>query len=151
MSAIQTGRPGKLISPKGESLQITLPVVRDQRGVVVFGQVGDHLPFTPVRFFTISGVPPAERRAEHAHHTLEEVLVALKGACTVTLDDGRTREEFRLDRPDIAVYKPPMTWVIVHSFSEDALLLCLASDFWKKEDHIQDYETFRKLAEAARR
>jgi hypothetical protein len=151
MSAVETGRPGKLIAPKGGSLQITLPVVRDQRGVVVFGQVGNELPFTPVRFFTISGVPPTERRAEHAHHALEEVLVSLKGACTVTLDDGRTREDFRLDRPDIAVYKPPMMWVIVHSFSPDALILCLASDVWKEEDHIKDYETFRKLAEAARK
>ena len=150
MSARQAGRNGKIVSPKDESLKIKLPVLRDPRGVVRFGQVGNELPFTPVRVFTISEVPPNERRAEHAHHTLEEVLVALKGACTVTLDDGQTKQEFRLDRPDFALYKPRMLWVVLHSFTPDALILCLASDVWKAEDHIKDYETFRKLADATR-
>lgn len=150
MSASDVSRKGEVLSSKGEPLRIRLPLRRDPRGVVLFGQVGDELPFTPVRFFAISEVPPTERRAEHAHHTLEEVLVALKGACTVTLDDGRTREDFRLDSPDVAVYKPRMMWVIVHSFTPDALVLCLASDVWKDEDHIRDYETFRQLAEGER-
>jgi hypothetical protein len=150
MTGLDAGRKGKVLSPQGESLRIKLSTHRDQRGAVVFGEVGEELPFTPVRIFTISEVPSGETRAEHAHHTLEEVLVALKGACTVTLDDGRTREDFRLDRPDLAVYKPRMLWVIVHSFTPDALVLVLASDTWKAEDHIKDYETFRKLAEASR-
>ena len=124
----------------------SLTRLRDRRGVLLFGQVGAPLPFTPIRFFTISEVPAGEERANHAHHELEEYFVCLKGACTVMLDDGRERQEFRLDNPEMGLYKPRMFWVTLHSFTPDALLLVLASDIWRDEDHIKDYESFRKIA-----
>lgn len=151
MSALDSDQRSRIASIQGETLRIPLSLIRDRRGVLLFGQAGDQLPFAPVRFFTISEVPPAERRAEHAHHTLEEVFVPLRGACTVTLDDGVAREDFRLDRSDVGLYKPRMLWVVLHSFTPDALLLVLASDIWKDEDHIKDFETFRRLAEESRR
>lgn len=128
------------------NLQKPLRVVTDGRGDLLIGEVGTELPFTPARFFTISGVPSGQRRAEHAHRRLEELFVCLKGSFVVTLDDGETRDDFLLDRPDQAIYKPPMYWIVLHSFSPDALVLVLASEPWNDDDHIKDYEEFVRLA-----
>ena len=134
-------------SRTGEAAELLLPlkVVNDPRGHLVIGEVGAQLPFTPARFFTITNVPAGQRRAEHAHYKLEELFVCLKGSFTVTLDDGVTRQDFRLDRPDHGVYKPPMYWLVLHSFSPDALVLVLASEPWDDDDHIKDYQEFVTL------
>jgi UDP-2-acetamido-3-amino-2,3-dideoxy-glucuronate N-acetyltransferase len=137
-------------SGEAAELQVPLKVVTDARGNLVIGEVGAQLPFTPARFFTITNVPANERRAQHAHHRLEELFVCLKGSFTVTLDDGTLRQDFVLDRPDQAVYKPPMYWVVLHSFSADALALVLASEPWDDDDHIKDYQEFVTLARAGK-
>lgn len=132
------------------SLRRTLKRVQEPRGELVIGEVGDQLPFPPIRFFTISGVPSHESRASHAHHRLEEFFVCLQGACSITLDDGVSRLDYRLDGPEQGLFKPAMYWVVLHSFTPDALVLVLASDIWRKEDHITDYNEFVALARAAR-
>jgi UDP-2-acetamido-3-amino-2,3-dideoxy-glucuronate N-acetyltransferase len=119
--------------------------IRDARGSLLIAEHGNEIPFTPVRLFTISNVPKGGRRAEHAHHQLDEFFICLTGACTVTLDDGTTRQEIRLDSPDVGLHKPPLVWVVLHSFTPDALLLVLASDTWTDEDHIKDYDEFLRI------
>jgi len=45
----------------------------------------------------------------------------------IVADDGRNREEFILDRPDLALYLPPMVWGVQYRFSVNAVLLVLVS------------------------
>ena len=130
---------------------IPLAGMGDARGSLVVAQGTEHIPFTPVRFFVISDVPAGARRAEHAHHVLEELFVCLQGEVTVTLDDGTNREDFRLDHQDVALHKPPMLWVALHSFSEDAIVLVLASDIWRSDDHITSYDEFVRIARSKAR
>jgi mannose-6-phosphate isomerase-like protein (cupin superfamily) len=127
----------------------SLRQIRDHRGLLLIAESGREIPFTPMRLFTVSEVPAGGRRAEHAHHTLEEFFICVNGACTITMDDGTTRHDIRLERPEQGLHKPPMVWVVLHSFTPDAMLLVLASDTWKDEDHIKDYDTFRRLAREA--
>lgn len=132
--------------PGGAARTSALRQIRDPRGLLLIAEKGQEIPFTPVRLFTISEVPSGGRRAEHAHHSLEEFFICLKGACTISLDDGTTQREIRLDRPEAGLHKPPMVWVVLHSFTPDAMLLVLASDTWTDADHIKDYDAFIKLA-----
>ena len=119
-----------------------MPVVIDLRGALSFGEIEHHLPFTPKRFFVVYDVPSKEVRGEHAHHKLHQFLVCLKGTCSIVVDDGRQRDEVVLDSPAVGLHIPPLVWGIQYQYSEDALLLVLASDVYQADDYIRDYDEF---------
>jgi len=124
---------------------IELPRIVDLRGSLTFGEIGQQLPFTPKRYFVLFDVPSMEVRGEHAHRDLQQFLVCLKGSCAVIVDDGESRDEIILDRPDFGVYLPPMIWGIQYKFTPDALLLVLASDVYKVDDYIRSYPEYLEL------
>jgi len=121
---------------------INLPHVVDLRGRLSFGEYDKHLPFAPKRYFVIFDVPSIEVRGEHAHKEQHQFLVCLKGSCAVVLDDGESRDEVILDRPNLGLYIPPMIWGIQYKYTADAILLVLASDIYDAGDYIRDYDTF---------
>ena len=125
-----------------------MPVIRDLRGSLSFAEYGKDLPFAPVRYFITYDVPSKEVRGEHAHRTLHQFLVCIKGSVAVMVDDGQNRAEYLLDRPNIGVYLPPLVWAAQYQYTPDAVLLVLASDVYKPEDYIRDYDEF--LREVAR-
>ena len=104
-----------------------------------FAEVDAHLPFEPKRFFVVYDVPGKEVRGQHAHKELHEFLVCLKGSCRVVVDNGTVRDEVVLDSPEIGLHLPAMVWSIQYMYSEDALMLVLASDVYKADDYIRDY------------
>ena len=122
--------------------------VKDARGDLCVAEVGPDLPFAVQRSFLIYNVPSAELRGEHAHHHCHQFLMAVKGSVRVTADDGARREEFVLDRPNLGLHLPPMTWGIQDRYSEGAVLLVLASDAYDAADYIRDYAEFVRLARA---
>jgi len=124
---------------------IKLPRVVDLRGSLTFAEIDKHLPFTPKRYFVIFDVPTIEVRGEHAHRELHQYLVCLKGSCAVVLDDGVKREELVLNQPDLGLHIPPMIWAIEYKFSQDAILLVLASDVYDDKDYIRDYDKYLKI------
>lgn len=126
-----------------------LPLVLDLRGNLSFAQVEEQLPFAPKRYFLVFNVASKEIRGEHAHRTLEQFLVCVKGACAVMVDDGRRRAEIVLDRPNRGIYIPPMVWGVQYKYSADAVLLVLASDIYRAEDYIRDYDEFLALVQKA--
>lgn len=119
----------------------------DLRGSLAAGDVGTHVPFQPQRFFVVFGVPSAEVRGAHTHRECEQFLVCVSGSVHAIVDDGQSREEYRLDSPNLGLYMPKMTWGTQYRYSQDATLLVLASLPYDTEDYIRDYEEF--LLEAA--
>ena len=63
----------------------------------------------------------------------------------VVADDGKRRREFLLDRPNLGIYLPAMTWGIQYKYSGDAVLLVFASDYYDLDDYIRDYNEFEVL------
>jgi dTDP-4-dehydrorhamnose 3,5-epimerase-like enzyme len=119
--------------------------VRDMRGDLSVGEYERDIPFTPKRYFIVYNVPTREVRGEHAHRNCHQFLICLKGSCGVLLDDGRNRREITLDRPDRGVYMPPMVWGTQYRYSEDAMLLVFASDYYDPDDYIRDYGEFSTI------
>jgi len=120
----------------------------DLRGSLSAGQVGGELPFEVKRYFLVYGVPTVETRGEHVHRRCHQFLVAAHGSVHVVADDGEARQEFVLDRPDLGLYLPPMTWGIQYRYSADAVLMVLASDPYESADYIRDYGEFLSLVRA---
>lgn len=123
----------------------SLPIVEDMRGRLSVAEYDKGLPFVPTRYFLVYDVPSREVRGEHAHFTLQEFLVCIKGSCCVVLDDGENREEFLLDSINTGLYIPPLIWSIQFKYTKDAILLVLASDIYKPEDYIRSYDEFLKV------
>jgi acetyltransferase-like isoleucine patch superfamily enzyme len=127
---------------------LEMTVVQDVRGSLTAGEYPRQLPFVPHRYFLIFDVPSQEVRGEHAHMALQQFLVCVRGSCSVVLDDGREREELRLDSPRFGVYVPPLTWITQYRHTADAMLLVLASDVYDAGDYIRDYDEFRQRVQA---
>ena len=139
-SQITTDEPGSL--SVSNARLIKLPRIIDLRGGLSFGEYDKHLPFDPKRYFVIFDVPSIEVRGEHAHREQHQFLVCLRGSCSVMLDDGSHRDEVTLDQPDLGLYLPPMVWAVQYKYTQDAILLVLASDVYDADDYIRDYDEF---------
>lgn len=119
-----------------------LPLVQDLRGDLTFAEIDGKLPFLPQRFFFVINVPNKEIRGEHAHRLCHQFLVCPKGCCSVVLDDTKNRIEILLDRPNLGLYIPPMVWATEYKYSDDAVLMVLASDKYDDNDYIRDYNEY---------
>lgn len=116
--------------------------VKDMRGSLTVGEFERTVPFSAKRYFLVFDVPSSEIRGEHAHRVCHQFLICIKGSCTVVADDGKQSNEFLLDRPSLGVYLPPMTWSIQYKYSNDAVLLVFASEYYDASDYIRDYSEF---------
>lgn len=119
-----------------------LPEVNDPRGSLSVGEFGRTVPFMVSRYFLVYGVPEDGVRGDHAHFRCHQFLIAAKGTIHVTADDGVNKEEFILDKANMGIHIPPMTWGCQYKYSPDAVLLVLASDHYDNEDYVTSYEEF---------
>jgi dTDP-4-dehydrorhamnose 3,5-epimerase-like enzyme len=122
-----------------------LPYVNDLRGNLSFGEIDNQIPFRVKRYFLVYGVASKEIRGEHAHRSLHQFMICTHGRCHVVADDGVNRQEFILDNPTIGLHMPPMVWGIQYKYSEDAVMLVLASDKYDPASYIRDYSEFLEL------
>lgn len=114
----------------------------DRNGNLTVVENGATLPFDVKRVYYIYDVPGGESRGAHAHRELEQLIVAASGSFTVTLDDGKSKRSFFLNRPYQGLYVKPGLWRDLVDFSSGAVAMVLASDVYKKEDYIRDYNEF---------
>jgi UDP-2-acetamido-3-amino-2,3-dideoxy-glucuronate N-acetyltransferase len=128
---------------------IDLHSVSDLRGNLSVAEVGAQLPFAPKRIFFVHDVPTAEVRGEHAHRRLEQVLICVSGTVSVVVDDGSARAEFTLDSVDRALHIPPRVWAIQYAYTNDAVLLVLASEEYDSDEYIRDYGEFQEIVSSA--
>jgi len=146
---------GKVLSPpqpgpiQGISL-IRLSQQAEARGTLTFGEIGEHLPFAPMRFFLVHDTPSGQTRGSHAHRTEHQFLVCLSGRCAILVDDGISSSEVILDSPRYGLYLPPLVWAVQHYDTPDTVLLVLSSAPYDPDEYIHSYEEFLWLATAAR-
>lgn len=114
----------------------------DRKGNLTVVENGSTLPFDVKRVYYLYDVPGGENRGAHAHKELSQLIVAASGSFTVTLDDGKCKRSFFLNRPYQGLYVKPGMWRDLVDFSSGAVCMVLASDVYLKEDYIRDYSQF---------
>lgn len=122
---------------------IDLPSLGDQRGGLVAIESNQSIPFEIRRLYYIFNTTN-QSRGFHAHIDLKQVAVCVKGSCRFILDNGHVREEVILSSPTQGLYIEALTWREMHDFSEDCVLLVLASEHYDESDYIRDYQEFLK-------
>ena len=114
----------------------------ERRGDITVVENDGALPFDTRRVYYLYDVPGGSSRGSHAHKALSQLIVAASGSFQVTLDDGRLRRTFFLNRPYQGLLVRPGIWRDLDDFSSGAVCMVLASDVYKKEDYIRDYQEF---------
>lgn len=114
----------------------------DRKGNLTVVENGITLPFDVKRVYYLYDVPGGESRGSHAHKELEQLVVAASGSFLVTLDDGKSKRTFYLNRPYQGLFIKPGLWRDLDDFSSGAVCMVLASDVYKAEDYIRDYQEF---------
>ena len=125
---------------------IELPRIDEPRGNLTFVEGGRHIPFDIKRVYYLYDVPGGAARAAHGHKNLHQVMIAMSGSFDVTLDDGREKKKFHLNRSYTGLYIPPMLWRDLDNFSSNSVCMVLASDYYDEADYYRDYDAFLKDA-----
>lgn len=123
---------------------IELPRIHDYRGDLTFIESSRHIPFDIKRIYYLYNVPGEAARAGHAHKALHQLMIAVSGRFDVWLDDGFSKKNFQLDSPSCGLYIPPMMWRDLNNFSEHAVCMVLASEFYDEGDYYRQYNDFIK-------
>ena len=123
-----------------------LPVLVDERGSLIALDKISGLPFDIKRVYYIFNTKPEVSRGFHAHKNLHQMAICITGSCSMVLDDGFSKNTLEMNSCSIGVYLPPMIWHEMHNFSDDCILLVLASDYYYEDDYIRDYTEFKKAA-----
>jgi len=124
---------------------IDFPPLGDDRGSLVALEGAKTVPFDIKRVYYIFDTKKGVSRGFHAHKELVQVAVCVKGSCKMLLDDANSKEEVSLNSPSKAVLIDKMVWHEMHEFSEDCVLLVLASEHYDEADYIRDYQEFEQL------
>jgi len=121
---------------------IDLPDLGDERGGLVAIEANQHIPFDIKRIYYIFAASKDKPRGFHAHKDLKQLAICLHGQCRFILDDGHNKEEVILNSATQGLIIESMTWREMHDFSEDCVLLVLASEHYDESDYIRSYDEF---------
>ena len=125
---------------------LDFPQKGDDRGHLVIVEGMNDIPFDIKRIFYIYGSDSNVVRGQHANRRSEFVLINVAGTSKVKVKDGKGNEVvYSLNRPHTGIYLPRMIWKDMYDFSEDSVLLCLASTHYDASEYIRNYDEFVKI------
>ena len=114
----------------------------DERGQLIALEEFKDIPFSIKRIYYMYDTAEGVTRGYHAHKTLEQILVCIHGSFKIKLDNGKESKIISLEKPYEGLYVSSNMWREMYDFSPGAVLMVLASDFYKEEDYIRDYDEF---------
>ena len=117
----------------------------DDRGMLVALEEYKDIPFEIKRVYYMYDTKKNVHRWFHAHKSLEQILICIHGSCKVLLDNGTEKKIVSLEKPYEGLYIANNMWREMYDFSEDAVLMVLASEYYKEEDYIRDYNEFLRM------
>ena len=117
----------------------------DDRGMLVALEEYKDSPFEIKRVYYMYDTKKDVHRGFHAHKSLEQILICIHGSCKVLLDNGTEKKIVSLEKPYEGLYIANNMWREMYDFSEDAVLMVLASEYYKEEDYIRDYNEFLRM------
>ena len=124
---------------------INTRVIGDERGHLVALEENKNIPFDIKRVYYLTGMQKDLPRGFHAHKALKQVAVCVNGSCEMILDDGVHKENVYLNSFEKALIIDSFVWHEMHNFSDDCVLMVIASDHYDEQDYIRSYEEFKLI------
>lgn len=120
-------------------------ILGDERGQLIALETNRQIPFDIKRVFYIYGTQQNIARGNHSHYKTKQFLVSVAGSCKITLDNGKEKETFDLNKPNLGLFQDALIWGSMHDFSPDCVLLIMADTYYDASDYINDYDTFLEV------
>ncbi len=114
----------------------------DNRGQLVSLEEFKDIPFKIKRVYYMYDTGKDVTRGYHAHKSLEQILICIHGSCKILLDNGVEKKVVALEKPYEGLYVSNSMWREMFDFSEDAVLMVLASELYDEADYIRSYDEF---------
>lgn len=122
---------------------VEIPKISDVRWSLSFMEVPKDIPFEIKRIYYIYDLKEdGNIRWEHAHRETEQIMFCLNGSVTVGFDDGENKKLITLDSSNKWVHIPKMIWHWMEWFSENCIILVIASHLYEETDYIRNYENY---------
>jgi dTDP-4-dehydrorhamnose 3,5-epimerase-like enzyme len=125
---------------------ITFKEIADEYGCLVPIEAQGDVPFEVKRIYYIYHVANGVRRGFHSHNDLHQALICVKGHVKILVKTPFEEQIVDLHNPAEGLYIGPMIWREMYDFSEDAVLLVLASEHYDESDYVRNYEAYEKIA-----
>ena len=93
------------------------------------------IPFEIKRIFYIYGVDNSARGG-HRHKKTKQAAICIQGSCHIYNNDGAQEDNFVLDKPNKCLILETQDWHTMDNFSDDAILMVLASEYFDQSDYI---------------
>ena len=113
---------------------LSLPTFNDNKGALTV--IEKVLPFEIKRVYYIYHAKG--QRGGHRHKKTLQALVSICGSCEVYTDNGQDQSTFILDAPDKILLLDCRDWHTMSHFTPDNVLLVLASEFYDRDDYIDE-------------
>ncbi|NNN45440.1 MULTISPECIES: FdtA/QdtA family cupin domain-containing protein [unclassified Vibrio] len=121
---------------------IEFPCLGDERGNLVVLEGMKNIPFEIKRVYYLFGMQPNIPRGFHAHKAIVQYAVCVKGSCDILMDNGKEKQIVTLDSPVKGLLIDVMQWHEMSNFSQDCVLMVLASERYDESDYIRNYDEF---------
>lgn len=114
---------------------IEIKTYQDNRGKL--SVLEKNIPFEIKRVFYIYDVDNSVR-GKHRHHKTIQAAICIHGSCKITSDNSKKTETFCMDKPNKCLFLYPEDYHWMHDFSNNAILLVLASEKFDPNDYIYE-------------
>jgi dTDP-4-amino-4,6-dideoxygalactose transaminase len=118
-------------------------------GVLGVAEVSKHIGFPVHRAYYIKEVPKGQGRGGHGHRALRQCFLCLRGGVSLSVAKGGRRQTVRLGLKPQAAIVGAGAWRDLSDFSDDSVVIVLASDEYDEGDYIRDYNNFVRWEDSA--
>lgn len=119
----------------------------DERGNLVVVEQMQDIPFEIKRVFYMYGTDSTMNRGMHANKKSKFVLINVTGKSKVKVTDGKNVQIIELTKPRMGLYLDTYLWKEMYDFSEDSVLLAIASEHYDASEYIRDYDEYLEIME----
>ena len=102
----------------------------------------NELPFQPKRIYWITNFDPRTSRGHHAHRTLKQAFIVLKGSVEFTLYNGKEFSIATLNEGEELLVIPSACWRTFRSDESSSVLLVLCDQPFNERDYIRNWEEY---------
>lgn len=116
--------------------------IKDKYGCLTPIESEMDIPFGIRRVYYISKVDSEVTRGYHSHRKLHQILICVNGSVKIRLKNPCGEEIVELNDSSKGLYIGPLIWREMFDFSDEAVLLVLASEHYDVDDYIRNYDFY---------
>mgnify|MGYP000327119334 CR=1 FL=1 len=99
-------------------------------------------PFLVKRVYWLSKFVTGVSRGNHAHKTLNQAMIMIRGQLELELSFGYEKTTFLLNEKSDYILVPAGFWRVMRNASIDAVLLVIADSEYSEEDYIRNWDEY---------